>query len=185
MPKVSQDHLDARREQILAGARRVFARHGYRGATVARLEKEIGLSRGAIFNYFDSKWALFEALAAGDTRRYRELAVEHGLDELIRQVDREHPDWLGVHLEAMHVIRTDPEIRERALTESEDLAGILRSIEDSQREGVLRADVPVRDLARFLSIVLDGLALRVSLGLPVEIESLLSLVHGGIDGPGS
>ena len=33
MPKVTQEHLDARRTQILEGARRAFAEHGYDGAT--------------------------------------------------------------------------------------------------------------------------------------------------------
>ena len=44
MPKVSQEHLEARREQILDGARRAFAGHGYEGTTVTVLEEEIGLS---------------------------------------------------------------------------------------------------------------------------------------------
>ena len=42
MPKVSEDHLAARRAQILDGARRCFAEHGYEGATVRRLEEAIG-----------------------------------------------------------------------------------------------------------------------------------------------
>ena len=63
---MSQEHLDARRAEILEGARRAFARYGYQGATVARLEAEIGLSRGAIFHYFDSKLDLFVELAVQD-----------------------------------------------------------------------------------------------------------------------
>ena len=63
MPKVSADHLQARRRQILDGARSSFARHGYEGATVRVLEEEIGLSRGAIFHHFPDKDALFMALA--------------------------------------------------------------------------------------------------------------------------
>ena len=55
MPRVSQVQLDARRRQILAGARACFARHGYEGATVRRLEDETGLSRGAIFHHFRDK----------------------------------------------------------------------------------------------------------------------------------
>ena len=55
MPKISEERKAERREQILVGARRCFAEHGYEGATVALLEAEIGLSRGAIFNYFPSK----------------------------------------------------------------------------------------------------------------------------------
>jgi AcrR family transcriptional regulator len=52
MPRVSQDHLDARRRQILDGSRVCFARYGYEGATVRRLEEATGLSRGAIFHHF-------------------------------------------------------------------------------------------------------------------------------------
>ncbi|TML22030.1 MAG: helix-turn-helix transcriptional regulator, partial [Actinobacteria bacterium] len=51
MPRVSQQQLDARRQEILAGARACFARYGYEGATVRRLEEETGLSRGAIFHH--------------------------------------------------------------------------------------------------------------------------------------
>ena len=41
MPKVSKEHLEARRDQILDGARSAFARDGYHGATVSRLEQEM------------------------------------------------------------------------------------------------------------------------------------------------
>ncbi|MBD0324688.1 MAG: TetR family transcriptional regulator, partial [Aldersonia sp.] len=44
MPKVSEDHLAARRSQILDGARRCFAEYGFEGATVRRLEEATGLS---------------------------------------------------------------------------------------------------------------------------------------------
>src|SRR3954447_22538221 len=63
MPRVSQDHLDARRRQILDGSRVCFARFGYEGATVRRLEEATGLSRGAIFHHFRDKESLFLALA--------------------------------------------------------------------------------------------------------------------------
>ncbi|MDF2899777.1 MAG: putative TetR family transcriptional regulator, partial [Rhodococcus erythropolis] len=59
MPKVSEDHLAARRSQILDGARRCFAEYGYDGATVRRLEEVTGLSRGAIFHHFKDKDGLF------------------------------------------------------------------------------------------------------------------------------
>src|SRR4051795_10751027 len=98
MPKRSQEHLDARRAQILDGARRTFSRHGYEGATVARLEEEIGLSRGAIFNYFDSKWDLFYALAEEDHERMGELWIAGGFAAVVRWLVEQDPDWIGVYL---------------------------------------------------------------------------------------
>ena len=76
MPKVTQEHLDARRAEILDGARRAFAEHGYDGATVARLEEATGLSRGAIFHYFENKNDLFVELAMEMNTRFGDILLE-------------------------------------------------------------------------------------------------------------
>ncbi len=55
MPKVSQAHLDARRQQILDAARTRFASHGFARTSMADIVEESGLSNGAIYRYFTSK----------------------------------------------------------------------------------------------------------------------------------
>jgi AcrR family transcriptional regulator len=60
MTKVTQAHLDARREEILAAAVKVFARKGMQSATMAEIADEAGISAGAIYRYFANK----EELAA-------------------------------------------------------------------------------------------------------------------------
>ena len=55
MPKVSQAHLDARRQQIVAAARARFASHGFAHTSMADIVTESGLSNGAIYRYFTSK----------------------------------------------------------------------------------------------------------------------------------
>src|SRR5262249_50273152 len=77
MPRVSQDQLDARRSEILAGARACFARYGYEGATVRRLETETGLSRGAIFHHFRDKESLFLAVAQEDATAMAETVARN------------------------------------------------------------------------------------------------------------
>jgi AcrR family transcriptional regulator len=99
MPKISEDRRSERVEQILDGARRCFAEHGYEGATVSKLEAEIGLSRGAIFNYFPSKDALFLELARRDNERLIRLWIDKGWEATLREVVEEDPDWIGVYLE--------------------------------------------------------------------------------------
>ena len=86
MPRVSTDQLAARRQQILDGARACFARYGYEGATVRRLEQATGLSRGAIFHHFRDKEALFLALAEQDAQRMADVVAEQGLVQVMREL---------------------------------------------------------------------------------------------------
>src|SRR4051795_12348204 len=95
MPKVSPEHLEARRAQILDGARRAFAENGYEGATVAKLEEATGLSRGAIFHYFENKNALFVELAMEMNTRFGDILFAQGLDDAMRAIAAENPEWLG------------------------------------------------------------------------------------------
>src|SRR3954462_6935092 len=86
VPRVSQVQLDARRLEILAGARACFARHGYEGATVRRLEQETGLSRGAIFHHFRDKESLFFAVAEDDATTMVDTVARHGLVQVMRDL---------------------------------------------------------------------------------------------------
>ncbi|MEE4025486.1 TetR/AcrR family transcriptional regulator [Gordonia sp. PKS22-38] len=62
MPKVTEAHRAARRDEILDAAQRVFARDGYRSSSMSAIIRESGLSVGAIYSYFDGKQALFRAV---------------------------------------------------------------------------------------------------------------------------
>ncbi|MEA2775461.1 MAG: TetR/AcrR family transcriptional regulator, mexJK operon transcriptional repressor, partial [Acetobacteraceae bacterium] len=50
-----------KRAQILNGAATVFAADGYEGASMARIAAVAGVSKGTLYNHFDSKAALFTA----------------------------------------------------------------------------------------------------------------------------
>jgi AcrR family transcriptional regulator len=63
MPRVSEEHLAARRQQIVDAARVCFARNGFHMTSMQDVIKEAGLSVGAVYRYFDSKEALIEAVA--------------------------------------------------------------------------------------------------------------------------
>src|SRR3954447_6180655 len=83
---MSQDQLDARRHEILAAARGCFARFGYEGATVRRLEDATGLSRGAIFHHFRDKESLFLAVAEDDAGAMVETVARNGLVQVMRDL---------------------------------------------------------------------------------------------------
>jgi AcrR family transcriptional regulator len=60
MPRATPMDPDARREQLLAAGRRVFAERGYHNAGVSHIIAEAGVARGTFYNYFESKRALFQ-----------------------------------------------------------------------------------------------------------------------------
>lgn len=62
MPKVSQAHLDARRQQIIDAARARFATHGFAHTSMTDLVEASGLSVGAIYRYFNSKNDIIAAI---------------------------------------------------------------------------------------------------------------------------
>ncbi len=180
MPKVSEEHLAARRAEILEGARRAFAKHGYEGATVARLEEETGLSRGAIFHYFDSKLDLFVELASSDNIGYQQLLLDEGLDAVLRAIASADRDWLGVLIETESKLLHDPEFQKRIMTSDEQRERLLDGFRERQRNGTFRNDIDAAELARFATIVINGLALRVAGGDPTDIETVVVLVNDAL-----
>jgi AcrR family transcriptional regulator len=71
-----------KRDQILRGAAAVFSRDGYEGASVARIAQEAGVSKGTLYNHFDSKAAMFAAWVAGEcAERLAVLFADGGGEE--------------------------------------------------------------------------------------------------------
>ncbi|MEU1918892.1 TetR/AcrR family transcriptional regulator [Streptomyces albogriseolus] len=64
MARVSQEHLDARRRQILDGAAVCFARNGFHATSMQDVLKEVDLSAGAVYRYFSGKEELIAAIAS-------------------------------------------------------------------------------------------------------------------------
>jgi AcrR family transcriptional regulator len=181
VPKVSQEHLDARRKQIVDGARKAFAEHGYEGATVARLEEATGLSRGAIFHYFENKKDLFIELAMEMSTRFGDILVESGLDEAFRALTAENPEWIAVLIETESRMRHDEDFVRRFDAKAADAGPRIRDwFQEQQAAGTMRDDVAWEELGRFTTAVLNGLALRLAGGDPFDIDAMLQLLHDAL-----
>jgi TetR/AcrR family transcriptional regulator, transcriptional repressor of aconitase len=64
MPRVSDDHLERRRRQILDAARVCFIRKGFHQTSMQDVFAESGLSAGAVYRYFKSKNEIIYAIAS-------------------------------------------------------------------------------------------------------------------------
>lgn len=102
------------RERILDAAKRVYAQHGFRGATTRLIAVEAGVNEVTLFRTFGSKAALFEALMQDQVAQspIPELPDNPG------DPHREVTDWVTAVLDHMRenrsLIRTSfGEIEER------------------------------------------------------------------------
>lgn len=76
MPKVTEEHRAARREQIVNAALRCAARQGFHKTTMADVIAESGLSAGAVYGYFKGKTELIEALAGRSFAAFADVLGE-------------------------------------------------------------------------------------------------------------
>lgn len=183
MPIMSDSELNRRRHDILVGARKCFAEHGYEGATVRLLEQATGKSRGAIFHHFGDKESLFLALAREDAAREAEVVANNGLVEVMSEMLR-HPerhDWLATRLEVTSMLRTDPSFATRWREEQQVLDKAVRArLESNAEQGGLRDDMSIDALVTYLETFMDGFINRLALGDTENLEKVLDVVEQSI-----
>lgn len=110
------ERYDRRRDEVIAGAARVFARRGYAETSVAGLAAELGLATGAIYHYFSGKEDLLVQICDQLMEPLLERAAELGDSEpdparRLRELLRlwvahvvEHRDHMLVFTQVRHVV---------------------------------------------------------------------------------
>ncbi|WP_444454979.1 TetR/AcrR family transcriptional regulator [Rhodobacter capsulatus] len=77
-------------DQVLEGARKVFLRDGFEGASVDDIAREAGVSKATLYSYFPDKRLLFMAIATGECQRQADEALQfiNEGDKPVREVLR-------------------------------------------------------------------------------------------------
>jgi TetR/AcrR family transcriptional regulator, transcriptional repressor of aconitase len=184
MPRVSQDYLQAQRADILEGARRCFAAHGYEEATVIRLEEATGRSRGAIFHHFPTKLDLFLAVLERDAEREAARWETGSVADVLTGLAAEDPDWATVVVEQSRRRRTDPAFRERWSRRTDLVRDALKTLVTRERAAArITPDLNPEVAARFISVVGDGLLLqRAILGEVPHAQEVITLATRALQG---
>ncbi|CAL9378789.1 TetR/AcrR family transcriptional regulator [Streptomyces sp. NPDC015242] len=209
MARVTQEHLDARRRQILDGAAVCFARNGFHATSMQDVLKEVGLSAGAVYRYFSGKEELIGAIV-GEVLG----SVRGAFEEASRQSPPPPPDELvasvlGTVFAARESLLLDgrpafPRLVIQVWPETlrnEELAAVLREgygsvraawakiVEGYQRAGMMRPDVEPDHVARTMIAVVLGFIAQQSLFGPAPVEVLrdglraLTSMGGGRSAP--
>lgn len=189
---------------LLQAARRLFARHGYEGASVRAITREAGVNLGAVTYHFGSKRALFEAVAASMADPARERLARAGgssgtpldrVEAMVREFFAlldENPDLPQLMVHIMLGSEPVPEAGRRTMEANVGTLGSL--IAAGQADGSIR-DGDARLMA--LSIASQPLWLSLARrvlreGISVDqeepetrarlVESVVSFVRAGLRG---
>lgn len=213
MARVSQQHLDARRRQILEGAARCFSRNGFHATSMQDVLREVDLSAGAVYRYFSGKDELIGAVVdevLGIVRGIFEAAVEEQPvplpDVVVGRAMREvfalplGTDMPRLMVQAWSETMRDPELTRRFRDGFAQVQGAWeRLVTEYQRCGLMRPDVRPEHVARVMIALAQGFAAqRVLVGdagpgvVEEGLRGLMSMgerpattgVQAGIEPPG-
>ncbi|HZE31881.1 MAG TPA: TetR/AcrR family transcriptional regulator [Actinoallomurus sp.] len=191
MPRVSDDHLERRRRQILDAARRCFLRKGFHQTSMQDVFAESGLSAGAVYRYFKSKKELIHAIATekqgSAVQLLEEIMKEDPLPPFEEIIER-----LMTHVESILVddgaFRIAPQVWAEALHDPEYqviVEGLFRGLryrwvelaERMRDAGRLPRDADPEALGATLMCVMPGFVMQSLLVGDVDARTLRAGFH--------
>jgi AcrR family transcriptional regulator len=182
-----------RRRQILAGAKKVFAARGYHDTNISHICDDLGIARGTLYQYFDSKKAVFVAVVEDLLQRVREAVEAEPKVEIpkgMRLKSDEVIHYSASSLRRILAAAFEDEASLRILVREAvgldvQIDAILRAIDDIvvdrfaadiavvQRAGVFRSDVKPRMAALFCVGGIQKLALdALTQGEAIDLDAL-------------
>lgn len=177
MPRVTPQHTEARRAQILDAARHCFVRNGFHATSMQDIQRASGLSAGAIYLYFRSKQEIVTAIAQGVLGTIVAVfeippadAPRAGLDDLLTRFLtaanrlQEERQLFAVILPVWAEALRDPAMHAVLIGEFAGVKGKLTDLLVDYREhGVLEPEVDVETLTMAVIGLVQGYIIQTAL----------------------
>lgn len=176
------DEQSAKRQQILEGAAAIFAESGYEGASMSHIARRAGVSKGTLYNYFDSKAALFTAFVRQKAcqelpKAFRSIREDLQPRETLEDIARAmielviSPPALTLYRIVVAEAAHFPLLAQAFWENGPDVAirTLARWLEERTEKGQLKITDPVFAAEQFFALCQTRLAMRRRLQLPVEM----------------
>ncbi|MET0734888.1 MAG: TetR/AcrR family transcriptional regulator [Microbacterium sp.] len=150
-------------DDVMRAAVELFATQGYANTSVQQIVESAGVTKGAMYHYFESKddllFGIYETLLSLQKSRLDEIIARGGaVDDVLRDVcidvvetSIEHIDEGTVFFRSMHMLSAprQQEVTRRRRAYHDEFAAL---IEQGRAEGLWRTDIPIAVLvAHFFS----------------------------------
>ena len=158
------------KQEILDAASALFAKHGYRGTSIAAVAERVGITDAGVLYHFKTKEALLLGVLSQYGRAVDEEIASSGARgiRLLRKIRewgvgmerRPEISALLVHLSAEHLTQDGPARRFLQAAYRRELDRYTAAFATAASEGDLRADLDPVAEARALIAHLDGIRLQ-------------------------
>ncbi|MFZ5433712.1 MAG: TetR/AcrR family transcriptional regulator [Calditrichota bacterium] len=176
---------DARRDQILDAAGRLFIKQGFENSTVDQIATEAGLSKGAIYWYFKSKLEiLFELTDRCLVDSQQELARLSAMDQMgpealfkshriLNDYKSTNPEHDQIFCQLLGLANRYPEIRDHIVRHHHkwDLF-IAELIQNAIDKGIFRP-VNAKTIGQAINALYDGLYTRVHMDPDLDVLEVI------------
>jgi AcrR family transcriptional regulator len=189
MPKVVPGYKEKAKKRILKVATVEFAKRGYRNVTMNDVAEKVGVSKAAVYHYFDSKKSLVAAVATSlvenafrngrPGRRNKSIlrATEDSLGNILEMM----PGFLpGMPCDFISETHDDEGAwRSGSIIERMLLEKVVELWEAGKKEGEIPSNLDTTRIVRGLLALQLGLLTEVSEGLPRQqaIEAWIEITH--------
>lgn len=190
MPRVTEDYLEARRNQILEAAMTCFSRQGFHRTTMQDIIRRSRLSAGAIYRYFPSKEDIVAAMAetrripdasllvqAEETTDVREALRTLARGSLGRLSDRSERAWRRITVQVWAEALRDKRVMRLARAgfdgPIEVIAGLIRR---GQLDGALPKEIDPDAAARVCASMFYGLVLQQTWDPDLDVDAYIDTV---------
>jgi AcrR family transcriptional regulator len=195
MPKVSEEHLEAKREIILHAALACFARDGFHKTKMSDIAEMAGVSDGLAYRYFSSKDEIIQEAVQMVTRSGEPVDLDALGDDIDATIDMvygasvqrfsipERGTTVGLRMRSWSEALENEEVREQVLARWAKYAPVEEEIWSKARnQGRLAEDLDLKAVTQVMQAIHDGLDLRWALDPSIDVDAcydvVLALIRG-------
>lgn len=175
MPKVVPEYKEEAKAKIVKAARVVFAKKGYHDATMDDIAKELGVSKGALYSYYESKEDLIKEISLEGHLALRTIlketskcsSLEEALSEVYSRITEQFKGNLHTHFEVIALSSHDAKISQIMHEDyQKDVEAVEAFLEEKKKQGVIRTDVDAGLLAQLFTALYLGTLGKLIIGFP-------------------
>lgn len=179
MPKVVPGYKEAARSRILKAAQQMFSEKGYHQTTMDDIARRLGVSKGALYLYFNSKEELFKGIYESAPRALGEIfdsAFSKGnpLDNakvFFNRMMKQYASNPALSFEIFSEASRNAAVRKVLRRNYEEYTKTTMKFLERQTQGLINKYFDSRSLAQSLIALWNGMETLLVVGYPVrEVE---------------